>query len=407
MFENLSSRERVLALLAASLVPITVVFALTFWINGKLSQKQSELTNLQSQVQEEQRKQLNALRASKRKAIYLSESLPSNVNDSKVQYWTWISNLAEEKIGVGSFSLGEISRETPKKYMQRDTVFTQITFSLNFHARIDQLTRFLYEFHNTKILHRITSLSITPDQQLAPGGSNAVVRLNTLDVRMTIEVAALADADSARDFEQESKDRYDLAMNEFEDSIAYRNIFGLPNNQPKFAAIGSKSADVGAADSFTIRATDDDEDDRLKFELVSTTVSGAKITQANDNDRFVKFEFPPLDEGSYKFALRVTDNGCPPKVADTEFTLRVNKPTPTVTNTKPEPKFKHAGQSYITSFASSRDGTPEVWINVRTTGDWHFLKVGDTFELDDRRMEDRQDCCASGRDSTWCGAIHL
>ncbi len=167
--------------------------------------------------------------------------------------------------------------------------------------------------------------------------------------------------------------------------MSLRNIFGPANNAPSLALSEQKTVFTGSDVSFTITGKDADENDLLSFELGDSTVEDAGVS-SSDGSRTAKFTCPELAPGEYPFLVRVTDSGYPPKSFEQLFTLVVKEkpapPPPPVVVEKP--KFKHAGQTAVKSVTTNVDGVQQVGIRVMTTDQRFVLKVGDSFELDNK-----------------------
>ncbi len=86
------------------------------------------------------------------------------------------------------------------------------------------------------------------------------------------------------------------------------SVTGIGNNSPLLATIGNKTAQEGAALSFTATATDPDAGQALTFSLVTGAPAGAAISATG------AFSWTPSEAqgpGSYPITVRVTDNGSP------------------------------------------------------------------------------------------------
>lgn len=101
-------------------------------------------------------------------------SLPSNPQNSRVEYQIWLEqmlefcNLTDPQTKAGRYNLNRSTRLAVQEY------------SVAASASTADLTRFLFEFYWTPFLHRITLLDMKP-----------VENSDLLDVRMTIETAAI------------------------------------------------------------------------------------------------------------------------------------------------------------------------------------------------------------------------
>ncbi len=111
------------------------------------------------------------------------------------------------------------------------------------------------------------------------------------------------------------------------------------NVAPVLAAIGNKSVNEGSNLSFTATATDADVPaNTLSFSLVNgTTGCGPSVictvpSGATINSSTGAFNWTTSDNGTFRFKVRVTDNGSPTLSATEEITVTVNNVAPTVTD---------------------------------------------------------------------------
>jgi hypothetical protein len=202
---------------------------------------------------------------------------------------------------------------------------------------------------------------------------------------MEIDVISLVDAETERDGFVENKRPLARTLDEYKQQIVFRNIFGPANNPPTFAGATSRTVQTGSDIAFSISGNDVDKNDQLALEIVDNAIENAAVVVKNSKTGSFQFTAPPLDEGKYTIRFKLTDNGCPPKSTETDFVLTVKDPPPPVARVEPPPKppFRHAGETIIPRI-SMVNGTPEVVIKIKSLGKRFELKVGDTFELDDK-----------------------
>ena len=109
------------------------------------------------------------------------------------------------------------------------------------------------------------------------------------------------------------------------------------NRAPELGAIGNKSVNEGTPSSFTATATDADVPaNALSFSLVNGTTGCGTVTSctvpsgASINASTGAFSWTPSDNGTFRFKVRVTDNGTPVLSDDEEITVTVNDVAPTI-----------------------------------------------------------------------------
>lgn len=378
MFENLTARERILAWIVLSLVPICILFFGIFWFIGRYNDNNAEFMSLTAQVSDEEAKQNEAIRATQRRRYFRDQSLPSNVVKANNDYQLWLKNLLQNEIQM------ELKSVTPRqgsilKHNNR-AIGQSKTFTVLATADLAQLTRFLHEFYSLPLLHRINSLKINP--QSTGSGGKKKSRTGKLSLIMQVEALSLVDADEERDF---ASTRQELARSfeDYQSTILRRNIFGPSNNVPTISVRPSSSYTSETDLKIRVTGNDSDSNDELQFELIESSVEGSKLSGGDGRSAFL--EIPGQAAGEYKFKVAVADNGFPPKTNEQEFTVRfkdrvVVKPPPPP---PPKPKFQHATETRITGIVKDVTGNWQVWIKVRTTGERFTLNENETFELDE------------------------
>jgi len=375
--KSFSKRERMLMWVALGLVPPTIGFALWFIVNSRMTRTRNEIAVVQDGIDAAQRKRLQASEAAARREAYLRASLPADSHRAGLEYRNWLMQLAEES------QFEQMQLRTDAQTLRRTTtgqaVFSQFRFTLTGQANLLQLLHFLYEFERQPLMHRVAHLVVRPVVEPNAGGQPAPVS-RRLTLQLTIEAISLVEADADRPIPVEGVPELARPLADYEQSIVHRNIFGLPNNAPSLDRLGTRSVTAGRGNSVVLRARDDDADDQLTIELVSSSVPDVAISQ-NPRSREATIELPPLEVGRYEFSARVTDNGFPPKTETIDFTVNALEPEP-VAERDPEPEFQHASQTRITGVTRDRDGRTIVWIHVRTTGQLFRVAIGESFELD-------------------------
>lgn len=362
-------------------LPVVLLLFLMYWVGGSLDAKSARIKALDNQIGEQQLLEQARRNAAERRSEYRAASL-SSVEEIQQDYGFWLNDLAEAELSNVTFNANK-SGALGSNNQKAGAVATKHSFSIIATGTLPQLTSFLYKFHYPNILHRITTLSIIPKSR-AQG--NEQVRTGELDLRINVEALSLTDADVDKMLAiDEPSNRLNKSFEEYAQSIVRRNIFGPPNNPPKLS-VRDQSKFVDEEIAIMVRANDDDEADQLDFKLIKSDVPEAKLGAKQSADaKAVEFTLPGMPEGSYKFTVQVTDDGCPAKVDVQEFVVDVKEKPVVVRDDKKEdlpPPFKHIGESKITAIVQGANKPAEVWINVRTKGDFLRLHEGDTFDLD-------------------------
>ena len=379
MFSNMSKREKMLGMAFLAIVPLVLLVVVVMWVNNSLNDKRMRLRALENQINQEELLKEQRMRASERRFEYTEASLSSNPDNAE-KYRQWLNGLIKKHNLKNGLLLNKGYQKL--RYAGVADVAYVHDYQITGIGTLPQLVGFLDDFYRMNILHQIKSLSVIPRSS---GEAGKQERSGELGITISVEALGLMDAEESKPVPTEPANRLDKSLEDYEYSIVRRNIFGHPNNAPTLS-VRDQSEDEGEEISFNIRGRDED-DHELTFELIDSSVPGAKLGEKSSPDSTaVEFTAPALAEGEYKFKVRVTDNGVPAKFSEEEFYVNVKKkevrtdPTPVVKKRKP---FIHATQSKITALVQGSDSKPQVWINVRTKGDFYQLAIGESFQLDE------------------------
>ena len=96
MFENLSQREKVLAGLVGSLVPLALLAMILLWFFGQQSARTAQIDGLTKQIKQEKQRVDEAMSANQRRLYYRSVSLPSDFQDASNDYQQWLKELVRD-----------------------------------------------------------------------------------------------------------------------------------------------------------------------------------------------------------------------------------------------------------------------------------------------------------------------
>ncbi len=379
MMSNFSKRERLLALVAGVMLPAFVLLIGFVWFMNSLSSYDASIADLESKVTQAKVLQAKALASERRRKRYVDLSLASSPENAKVQYRQWLSGLAEQIFGGNGYVLESISA-SPMRFKQRNLVAEKLTVKLNVNnANLAQLNEFLFRFYDSKILHRISGLTATPIVAKS-GSAEELVPTGKIGLLIQIEALSVADANKVKEVSAETLGTMPRDLASYRRTIEDRNIFGLPNNPPQITSSLQPSEFEGREIDLGISVRDPDENDQLQFELLSTEIASGKLAQREPTSRSAQFTSDALAPGSYKFKVRVTDSGFPPKSDEREFTLEVKQKA--VIAETPPTKFLHVKEAVVVAIVKDANGTERVWIHARTLGKMHKLSVGESFDLD-------------------------
>ncbi|HMP80606.1 MAG TPA: hypothetical protein PKD54_14220, partial [Pirellulaceae bacterium] len=403
MFQKMSAREKLLARLVGVLVPIMLLGWGGVWLSNRYFANRASIQRLRNQISQEENKKLDALLAQQRRFYYRDRSAPSDRNHLQVEYARWLTDTISKRAGMTLPAVVPQPNPTKGTYRGRrvNEVYNQYTFTANkVIGDIGQLLKFLEAFEELDLLHRISTLKIQP--QMTGGGAGQVqTRTGKLVIDLTIDVMAMSDAETQRDFVAVKRDLGEQHA-ELVKQVASRNIFGLANNPPSLSARNTRfTAELPAATgeteeaetevatpaatakvSLLIDGEDIDEHDVLTWEVVASDLTD--FTFVPEGRRRARFNAEQVPVGTYALTVRVTDNGFPQKSAERSFNIVVEPPaTPRVVErpAQPPPPFKYAQTAYIVG-SYETGGVAKCIIEIKPLQREHHLGIGESFELD-------------------------
>lgn len=372
MFENLSQREKTLALAVVCLLPLMLVFFSWMTYNSKYQNGRTRLTSIDNQIKKENQSALDAISAGTRRNFYYKEaSLPTGEGNVR-RYQDWLLALIEESgMKFGSLDTQHSSLTFRSERQGVGKIAKKSTFKIDATGSLDQIMRFCFEIENIDLLHKIKSLNLAPVRNKT--GLTGISKAS-----FQVELLTLEEADESRDFLSRKRE-LPKTFEEYKQIVVARNIFGLANNAPTLS-LRRQSFELDEAISFKITGGRDPDKDELTYELLDNGgIEGAKVELRG---KYWYFESEALEVGDYEIKIGVNDDGFPSKSAEAVGKIVVKEP-----RKKPVAKVvkkpKHAGHTKINRI-SWRDGVYDVKIGVRLTGEVFELKVGDEFKLDDK-----------------------
>jgi len=382
MFENLSNREKKLLLAVGALVPIAIVFIGIMQLTSMFQANNNMLESLDVQIAEQEKLEIDGMLARRRKSYYSNASLHPSVNIASNDYQNWLKTTMTE---CGLDWAGISPSEGSKIRSDNETIGQSKIFKVSASGSLSQFNDFLSKYYQLDMLHRITAMKLTPQNEAR---SSKPVRNGLLTASLTFEVLSLRSGKNRDSFDGFRKN---LANSEKDYSaILRRNIFGPANSDPVLKA-SNKFTTTGKPYSFSIAATDADKSDLLKIELLESSVENAVLKQAKETDRRARFEIPDMPPGKYNFKIKVSDTGFPVKSSIKEFAVTfkaAKKPDPPkVVKVKPEPEVDYIRLVKVTGISKDGDGNWQVWVSVSHTGDRLRLTVGESFEIGDKKYE--------------------
>ena len=417
MFENLSNREKKLMIAIGALVPIAIVFLCIYQMTSSFKANNEQIQSLDSQILDEQQREIDGILAGRRQTYYSNTSLHPTPNTAKNDYQNW---LATTLVNAGVTKPTIAAKDGSKLRSDNQAIGGSILFEVSASGTLTQFNDFLSKFYQLDVLHRINRMTVIPQNQ---PGTTKKIRDGELIIKMTVEALSLksgkhhdgfetdTDADGVPDY-LESDFRTNLVNKEKDyKAILRRNIFGPANSEPILNA-SNKTCPNGKPFSTSFTANDANKNDLLTFELIEKSVEGAKIEQAREGDRRIRFEMPVMEPGKYSFKIKVTDNGFPSKSSIEEFAVTVKpppKPKDTVVEKETPPEVDYIQLVKVTGISRDITGERQVWILLGHNGDRLRLAVGESFELGEKKYEvvsiDQDEATFAGDEKTFLARL--
>ena len=379
MLNKMNARERVMGIAILVLVPVCLLPLAGLFAWNSLDAKKDlieGLRNRQGNLELTKRRWMNAefvrndLRAL---------SLPGDAEQASSAYRNWLLTLGTEVFGDSAVRVqhtGDVARK--HKDFQ---VYRQSRFTLSTEGTLAQLLEFLEAFYEIDCLHRISNLSVVPKQNLQTQQPS-----KTLTLKFTFEALSVSGSEESRDIREIAEIQDDSLRQhipeqfaEWRDRVLMRNIFGFPNEAPRFSRVGTKRFVKGERVEVRLSARDSDDGDLLVFELEEAPMQGAKIEQ-DEGDDSATLTTPDLDVGRYTFVVAVKDDGYPSKVDRQEFQIEIEEPREKAVP-EPEPEFDPSLATYVTGVVRNTQGVELAFVHVKPTGELLKLAVGDAFEI--------------------------
>lgn len=380
MFQNLTKREKILASATGGTLGIALIFGAFFWFLGSYNANEATLHRVQNQIESEDARMRQAMAATRRKSWYTATSLSADNDRAKNEYIAWLKKTLRDDIGVEL--KGVDPERTTSLSHEGVKVADQISFSIRPNMTLSQLTEFLHAFYSMDALHRITTFKLTPQTATV---SQKKIRTGMLKTSFQIQILSLTSAGRRSNFGKNFRDA-GITIDQAEETIVRRDVFGPANNSPVLKARVRSSYVSGKSVSLKLTATDADEDDQVKIELLKSAVESAQFT--TDQDRSATLDIPGQPAGSYTFTFKVTDDGLPERSTEEKVTVRFKDAVVKVVEPEPEPEpIEYAQETRITGNLRNREGQWIVLVKSQMDGKSWRLALGDSFELDRKTWE--------------------
>ncbi|MCA9187034.1 MAG: putative Ig domain-containing protein, partial [Planctomycetales bacterium] len=300
----MSEREKKLAMIVGGLLGLVALFFGYQRLDSSTTRRENELAAVQAKIDELEKERRRGSSAAVKLNEFEKQSLPRDRELAVRQYDAWLTQTIE-KIGFKERTVKFLGA-SPQQFNTN-----ALKFQIYAQGNIAQLTEFLYEFKAANMLHQITSMPVKP-----------VADSRDLKIDITIEALALSNGPPQLDAANRRKPP-DKSLQQYADAIVGRNIFAPPNNPPRMASISDKRVSLGDRLSVQAEGNDSDPLDSLSYSLGEPAPSGATIDPQSGEIRW-----SPRENGTYDFAVRVTDDGFPAKSVQQTFRVSVVDPPP-------------------------------------------------------------------------------
>ena len=355
-------------------IAVTVAMAIGLYalvqFDESLTTREQQLAQLRQSVGAQDRKLSKGRKAAAKLKRWRARSLPSGpsgVELARSLYLNWLRDAVQSS-GLSDVDLKSTSRSVGRQ--SRKANYRALSYTLSARGDMEQLTQFLYSFYRRDHLHKIHTMSITPDEKAA--GFRFNFTISALVLPGADRDDRLSDAVSGR-LAHDSVEQYQKV-------IAQRNLFGPFNHPPELSSISDKTAYQESRLSFTVRASDDDEGQKRSFSLGDDAPSGARISSSGS---FTWTADKSTELTTYEFTVIVRDNGLPAKEDTATVRVTVEPPRPKL----PSPPYKSSNPTFaegrltkIIAVTQSR-GRRQVWLWIQTTDETLILEAGDEFTV--------------------------
>jgi hypothetical protein len=357
----MNSREKLLAAAVGLLALMMVVYITWSRVSSALASRHATLTNLQKEVDDQDRVLNEAAKASRKLADLQKRSLPVEQERAQSAYQQWLLNLVDWLEFIDP-SVKVSDRRA------RGSYYHVSRFEVDANATFEQLTEFLTAFYLSGDLHRIQQLRITP-----------VAQSRELDVFIVVEALSLPGAQRTTVGDVASTRLTNQDVSAIQETILNRNMFFPPNEPPKFERIADQRVVRGASMRLAVKATDADAWDTLAFDLRSEPIEGMKLEPRGDGE--AELIWSPQENGDYPIELEVCDDGLPRRKEKASFKVTVVDPPPVApSDGRRMIGFDDAKQTFLVGTVGVGEQR-EAWFSVRTTGQVLKLNKGAQFDV--------------------------
>jgi hypothetical protein len=344
-------------MLAIAVGGLGVVLALWFgwaYVDGQFRARRTKIEGLEGEIGRFEKQVLAAQRAKRKLVEYEERSLPPSQDQARFLYQQWLLARLEQ----AGFSEQQVRTQGSQP---EGELYVKHTFIVTGKANLAQLVELLHSLYSVDYLHRITHLTVKP-----------IKDRKELDVTFNIDAVSVTTAPEAKALHTRPSSRLTHKSKEdYLKRVLGRNLFGPPNRSPTLSVSGSKDVGINRQAELTLRGSDPDRIDKVRYRLIESAAPEARLDTATG-----RFAWTPRSLGKYKFLVEVYDDGYPSLTKREEIVLSVVDPLPS----QPRPTFDKARFTFLTA-VTEVDGTVEAWLRIRTDDRIERLQVGQEFEI--------------------------
>jgi hypothetical protein len=155
----MKSRERLL--LVIFLLTLVIWQGRAFvarFLLAPLADREAELSRLDAQLAELQKRDLQVLQAMRRLNQWKQQSLPADPFDAQRLYQKWLSDLGH-RAGLSELTV------TPEQHIANEAAYVAVQVAVEGRAELRELITFLYEFYRAPLLQCLVQLSLVGDEE--------------------------------------------------------------------------------------------------------------------------------------------------------------------------------------------------------------------------------------------------
>lgn len=302
----MNRRETILSVLIGGLLGfLALQWGVTKKILDPLRAKDAEINSLLQQVADKQRELVTARDAEYDIEQWRQNSLPPEPGLAQTLYQDYLRVLLE-KSGITRPKITPAAPNVQGENMRR------LPFAVATRCGLGQLTRFLYDFHASNLLHQIRRLQVTPAVQEG--------KLIGFDVNLSIEALSLPDALSKSELPKPALNTPTRPLPTVEafELLAKKNLFQPTNLVDAQVAVQEKSEES--------RQRDERADFYLTATLEENGVAKLWLTNRQTNTRMVVLQGEDLKIGGFAATvLQISSQQVLLRIADKVGAVRLGR----------------------------------------------------------------------------------